>query len=226
MVLVLSKQNFYESANHMQQIKFILVYITWFSLHFVDNQTKVIIGTAVAVGTAVAGLAYLYKRNAKETIPTKWVWCEIKFYSSRNWKNEKFQIRFFFYLIASFFLRLFTISNNFRWKQVGEIIDLNCFPIKSCAPVKLPSFECNVLGLEYEGIFDRCFIIAQGQKQLTARTYPKMVLIQPNVVGSELIISAPDRPDFILNLDKLADSKPIRKVELNKFCLLLSFIKS
>ncbi|XP_055301194.1 mitochondrial amidoxime-reducing component 1-like isoform X2 [Sitodiplosis mosellana] len=136
-----------------------------------DNQTKAIIGTAVAVGTAVAGLAYLYKRNAKETVPTK-------------------------------------------WKQVGEIIDLNCFPIKSCAPVKRASFECNLLGFEYESIFDRCFIIVQGEKQLTARTYPKMVLIQPKVVGNVLIISAPERADFVLNLDKLADLTPNRNVEL------------
>lgn len=41
-----------------------------FLFNISDNQTKVIIGTAVAVGTVVAGLAYLYKRNAKETIPT------------------------------------------------------------------------------------------------------------------------------------------------------------
>lgn len=97
---------------------------------------------------------------------------------------------------------------------MGEIIDLNCFPIKSCAPVKLPSFECNLLGFEYENIFDRCFIIVQGEKQLTARTYPKMVLIKPIVVGNELIISAPERPDFVLDLDKLVDAKPTRKVEL------------
>lgn len=44
-----------------------------FLFNFIDNQTKAIIGTAVAVGTAVAGLAYLYKRDAKEPIPTKWV---------------------------------------------------------------------------------------------------------------------------------------------------------
>lgn len=36
----------------------------------IDNHTKVIVGAAVAVGTA-AGLAYLYKKNSTEPIPTK-----------------------------------------------------------------------------------------------------------------------------------------------------------
>lgn len=86
--------------------------------------------------------------------------------------------------------------------------------MKSCAPVKRQSFECNLLGFEYEGVFDRCFIITQGEKQLTARTYPKMVLIQPKVVDNELIISAPGKKDFVLNLDKLNDLNSSRKVEL------------
>lgn len=73
--------------------------------------------------------------------------------------------------------------------------------------MKRDSFDCQLLGLEYEGLFDRCFIVAQGKKQLTARTYPKMVLIQPKVVGNELILSAPDMPDFTLNLDKLNEVK-------------------
>lgn len=109
---------------------------------------------------------------------------------------------------------MITLSINCRWKQVGQIIDLNCFPMKSCAPVKRQSFECHRLGFEYEGIFDRCFIIVQGEKQLTARTYPKMVLITPEVVGNDLIISAPDRMDFVLNLDQLKEQSPGRKVEL------------
>lgn len=39
---------------------------------FLDNQTKVIVGTAVAVGTlTAAGLAYLYLKKVEEPIPTK-----------------------------------------------------------------------------------------------------------------------------------------------------------
>lgn len=98
------------------------------------------------------------------------------------------------------FFFMFQIS---RWKKIGEVVDLNCFLIKSCGPVKSKSFDCDVLGLKSEGYFDRCFVISQKNKQLTARTYPKMVLIQPEIVGNELILRAPDKEDFVLNLDDL-----------------------
>lgn len=57
----------------------------------------------------------------------------------------------------------------YRWKKVGKITDLNCFLVKSCAPIKQKSFDCHILGLEYEGLFDRCFIISRTNKQATAR---------------------------------------------------------
>lgn len=100
-----------------------------------------------------------------------------------------------------------------RWKQVGEIIDLNCFPVKSCAPVKRKSFECHNLGVEYEGLFDRGFIVSRNDKQATARSYPNMVLIQPKVEGNKLILSAPERSDFVLDLDELRKQPARSKVE-------------
>lgn len=96
---------------------------------------------------------------------------------------------------------------------MGQIIDLNCFPIKSCAPVKRDSFDCHLLGVEYESLFDRCFIISRNGKQATARVYPKMVLIQPKVIGNHLILSVPDKSDFILNLDELREESINNKVE-------------
>lgn len=96
---------------------------------------------------------------------------------------------------------------------MGQIIDLNCFPVKSCAPVKRHSFDCQLLGVEYEGLFDRGFILSRNGKQVTARVYPKMVLIQPKVVANQLILSAPDKSDFVLNLDKLREKSINNKVE-------------
>lgn len=92
-------------------------------------------------------------------------------------------------------------------------MDLNCFPVKSCAPVKQRSFYCHNLGVEYENLFDRCFVVSQNKKQLTARSNPKMVLIQPKVVGDELILSAPDTADFVLNLNELKNQSINAKVE-------------
>lgn len=85
--------------------------------------------------------------------------------------------------------------------------------MKSCAPVKRGSFDCHLLGMEYEGLFDRCFIVSRNKKQVTARIYPNMVLIQPKIVNNQLILSAPERLDFVLNLNKLRKGSVNDKVE-------------
>lgn len=40
-----------------------------------------------------------------------------------------------------------------------------------------------------------------------------MVLIQPKIVGNQLILSAPNKPDFVLNLDELRKGPVNEKVE-------------
>ena len=96
---------------------------------------------------------------------------------------------------------------------MGQIIDLNCFLLKSCAPIKRNSFDCHLLGVEYDGLFDRCFVISQNGKQVTARVYPKMVLIEPKVIGNHLNLSAPGKSDFVLNLNDLREESINGNVE-------------
>lgn len=96
--------------------------------------------------------------------------------------------------------------------MVGEIIDLNFFPVKSCAPIKRKSFECHNLGIELEGLFDRGFIVAQNNKQITGRSYPNMVLIEPRIEDNKLILSAPGRSDFVIDLDELRKKPAKSKV--------------
>lgn len=97
---------------------------------------------------------------------------------------------------------------------MGQIIDLNCFPLKSGAPIKRNTFDCQILGFEYETLFDRCLVVSQNNKQVTARTYPKMILIQPTVVNEQLTLSAPGQSDITLDLNELR-KKPVKsKVQL------------
>lgn len=92
----------------------------------------------------------------------------------------------------------------FRWKRVGEVIDLNLFPIKSCAPIKKKSFNCGSLGLQDGIIQDRVFMIITLEGQfVTARAHPKIVLIQPIIDGSRLTLSATDRSDIVIDIDEL-----------------------
>lgn len=102
-----------------------------------------------------------------------------------------------------------------RWKKVGEMIDMNFFPVKSCGPIKQNSFDCHKLGIVYGDFFDRCFIISTNKKrdneQVTSRAYPKLVLIKPKIESNQLTLSAPCFPDLILDLDDIRNGKP-RKV--------------
>lgn len=85
--------------------------------------------------------------------------------------------------------------------------------MKSCAPIKRDSFECHNLGIKYEGLFDRGLIVSRNNKQATARSYPKMVLIHPRIEGNKLILSAPGCSNFVLNLDELQKKSAESKVE-------------
>lgn len=91
---------------------------------------------------------------------------------------------------------------------MGKIVDLNCFPVKSCGPIKQNSFTCHPLGLEIGSFYDRSFIVVtQNKKQATARGYPKMVLIHPTINGDRLILSAPGKQDILIDLNDLKDKK-------------------
>lgn len=87
---------------------------------------------------------------------------------------------------------------------MGKVSDLNLFPIKSCAPIKEQTLECSVLGFQHGIITDRVMMIVTVEHQcVTARVHPKIVLIQPRVDGNHLIISAPDREDIVVDIEKL-----------------------
>lgn len=73
----------------------------------------------------------------------------------------------------------------------------------SCAPIKRNSFGCHKLGVECDGLFDRCFIVTRDNQRIVAQNYSKVVLIQPKVIGNHLVLTAPGRSDFELNLDEL-----------------------
>lgn len=96
---------------------------------------------------------------------------------------------------------------------MGEIIDLNYFPVASCAPIKGTSFNCHILGVEHESVFDRSFIVTRNNKQVIGQQCPKLVLIQPNIDGNYLILSAPGRSDFVLDLEML--KKKSNKTKVN-----------
>lgn len=83
-------------------------------------------------------------------------------------------------------------------------MDMNLFPIKSCAPIKKTSFDCGPLGLQDGILQDRVFMIVTLEGQfVTGRAYPKMVLIQSRFDGNRITLSAPERGDIVIDVDEV-----------------------
>lgn len=88
-----------------------------------------------------------------------------------------------------------------NWKEIGRIEDIYIFPIKSCAPIKLDSAQCDNLGIIEQKIRDRALmVIDKNGKVVTARTYNHMMKIQPKILpNGTLLITAPSMDDIELD---------------------------
>lgn len=107
-------------------------------------------------------------------------------------------------------LSCWVLKYFFRWKKVGEINgDMWIFPIKSCGPLVVNEFDCGKLGPV--NIFrDRTFMLvrASNNEFVTARTYPRMVLIKPEIKNEFILsLSAPGMDDIIIDIEAFKDSK-------------------
>jgi uncharacterized protein YcbX len=103
------------------------------------------------------------------------------------------------------------ITCALSWIKVGEIAsDMWIFPIKSCGKIVMSELECSNLGPE-SGRFlrDRVFMVIRSSNNefVTARTYPKMILISPKIEGSIMRLTAPGMEEIKIDMEKLYESK-------------------
>ncbi|XP_053950410.1 mitochondrial amidoxime-reducing component 1-like [Anastrepha ludens] len=100
-----------------------------------------------------------------------------------------------------------------EWQRVGTLEMLEFFPLKSCARLKIPDgteLDCDVLGLRYQGFLDRALMLVDSTDvMITARGYPKMVLITSTLVTpTKLEINAPGMDTLELDFKKLVKEAP------------------
>lgn len=83
--------------------------------------------------------------------------------------------------------------------------ELVCFPIKSCAPIKVDTLKCTNLGVEDHFLRDRTFMVllSSNGKFTTARQFPKLVHIYPRFEGEDMILSASGMTDIKINVPAL-----------------------
>ncbi|CRL02331.1 CLUMA_CG015274, isoform A [Clunio marinus] len=102
-----------------------------------------------------------------------------------------------------------------KWKKVGELSDLMCFPIKSGGVVRSDEFDCINIGLQKNYIRDRTFMVVNSSGEfITARAHPKLVQVAPYVDNdySVMILSAPDMSNINIDVAQLSTLKPKKAV--------------
>lgn len=79
--------------------------------------------------------------------------------------------------------------------------------------------DCHVKGSKYGENKDRYFVVVDALHNnmfLTARTYPKMVLIESNVEGGTITLSVPDGRSVSVDLETVVQRKDIRPALLHR----------
>ncbi|XP_071452361.1 mitochondrial amidoxime reducing component 2-like isoform X2 [Hetaerina americana] len=97
-----------------------------------------------------------------------------------------------------------------KWKRVGEIIDIYCFPVKSCGVIRLDAGQCTTLGLQSGMLRDRVFMVTDLKRNfVTGRAYPKMLQIRPSVNEAILTLEAPGMLSVSIDMKMLTGGKLI-----------------
>lgn len=87
--------------------------------------------------------------------------------------------------------------------------------MKSCGPVVLDEVGCGQIGPQVGHLRDRVFVVVRlDGETVTARTYPKMVLISPKIEADVMRLSAPGMKDISVNITKLYSSTKTIKVKV------------
>uniref|UniRef100_A0A1I8B4I3 MOSC domain-containing protein n=1 Tax=Meloidogyne hapla TaxID=6305 RepID=A0A1I8B4I3_MELHA len=83
------------------------------------------------------------------------------------------------------------LNNEKKFVEAGNVHELYLYPIKSCKPNKVDWIDCTKRGGSNGEEFDRHFLLVDSLRDnllLTARIYPKMVLVETHVFNGKLII--------------------------------------
>lgn len=82
------------------------------------------------------------------------------------------------------------------------LTELNLYPIKSCAGIRLREATLTAAGLMSEHIYDREWMVVDAQGEfLTQREHPKMALITPRIKADTLELRAPGMLRLEIPLD-------------------------
>ncbi|XP_058443011.1 mitochondrial amidoxime reducing component 2-like isoform X2 [Malaya genurostris] len=100
-----------------------------------------------------------------------------------------------------------------QWRRVGEVTDLNIYPIKSCGSIRVKQIDCSLIGPRIQLLRDRIFMVIQSDGSfITGRTYPTLVLVQPRFDEKyeTMTLSAPGMLDISIDVQRLFALEPVK----------------
>ena len=110
-------------------------------------------------------------------------------------------------------LRRYLEKRDKQWIQVGQVSDLFVYPIKSCRGIQVSEAECTELGLVNSDLKDRHFMLINEKDKtyMTARDYPKMVLVTPSIKGNFLTLTSPGMDTCVVDLENVVEKDELIK---------------
>ncbi|GMS93576.1 hypothetical protein PENTCL1PPCAC_15751, partial [Pristionchus entomophagus] len=100
-----------------------------------------------------------------------------------------------------------------EWVPVGTVKHLRLFPVKSCKAQEVFSFLCGPVGGSVGDLHDRGFMAINGQTGLflTARAFPRMVLIECTAADAVLTVKIPDSRSVNVVLEDVIEANVVRR---------------
>jgi len=100
-----------------------------------------------------------------------------------------------------------TLPGDDQWSQVGHVQSLYIYPVKSMAGVSVSSCSTDMTGARSGVLVDRQFMVVDKKgKMQTARKYPNMVLIQPDLsTPGKLTLSYPGKQNVTVDIEAVKD---------------------
>ena len=105
-------------------------------------------------------------------------------------------------------------------QQLGNVIGLYVYPIKSCAGITLERAPLDARGI----VHDRRWMIVSDDEHerglfLSQRELPQMATIRPRLTDDALIIGAPQMPELRISLTQRADARTMPVIVWDDACL-------
>ncbi|KAF8374928.1 hypothetical protein PRIPAC_81357 [Pristionchus pacificus] len=105
-----------------------------------------------------------------------------------------------------------------QWILVGTVKYLRVFPIKSCRGQEALSLDCEERGVSTGDLHDREFLVINGRTGLflTARAFPRMILMECSATDGVLNVSAPSLRSVAVVLDDIRNHNVVRRGTLHR----------